>query len=149
MFGMRVLRKRHRVLPPVPRPGEVRVGFPASTAGAVDSDGASALNKAVWNQYGTRTIPERPFLDNAMRDNREKYRRAMKSAAQKVLLGETAMPTVLNKLGLMAQGDVQRSIRDFSAPPNAPSTIAAKGSSQPLEDTRHMLGAVTYEVRGA
>ena len=141
MFGARVLRKRHRKLPPVPRPGEVRVGFPAGKAPG------DILDIAVWNHYGTRNIPERPFLDNAMWDNRAKYRKAMEGAARKLLMGETGMGTVLSRLGIMAQGDVQAEIVALRDPPNAASTIRQKGSSSPLIDTGRMRQSVTYEVR--
>ena len=141
MFRARVERKRHMKLPPVPRPGEVRVGFPAGKAPG------DVLDIATWNHFGTRTIPERPFLDNAMRDNRAKYRKAMEVAARKMLMGETGMGTVLSRLGIMAQGDVQQEIETLREPPNAASTIRQKGSSNPLVDTRRMLGSVTYEVR--
>ena len=141
MFGARVVRKRHMKLPPVPRPGEVAVGFPAGKAPG------DILDIATWNHFGTRTIPERPFLDNAMRDNRNAYRKAMKTSAKRLLLGETSMTAVLNKLGLFAQGHVQAEIVALRDPPNAPSTIKAKGSSSPLIDTGRMRQAVTYDVR--
>ena len=141
MFGMRALRKRRSTLPTAPKPGEVAVGFPSGKAQG------DVIDIAVWNHFGTRTIPARPFLDNAMRDNRAAYRKAMKTSAVELLRGETAMSVVLNKLGLFAQGHVQAEIAALQDPANAPSTIKAKGSSSPLIDTGRMRQAVTYEVR--
>lgn len=128
----------------------VAVGFPA---GKVDSD---VLNKAVWNEFGTRggasgggwggPIPERPFMRNAMRNNLGKYRSAMKTAAPHILLGETSLTTVLSKLGILAQGDIQAEIVSLRSPPNAAVTIERKGSSNPLIDSGEMHQAVTWKI---
>lgn len=112
--------------------------------------------KGIWNHFGTRggasgggwggPIPERPFLSNAMRNNRAAYRAAMKTSAAKLLRGETSLRTVLSKLGILAQGDVQEEITSLSSPPNSPVTIAMKGSSNPLIDSGEMRGAITWKI---
>jgi hypothetical protein len=53
----------------------------------------------------------------------------------------------LNKLGILAQGDIQQEITDLRDPPNAPATIKAKGSSNPLIDTGEMRSKVTWQVK--
>lgn len=131
-------------------PKQVKVGFPS---GEADQDN---ISKAVWNEFGTRggasgggwggPVPERPFMRNAMRDNRGKYRDALRTSAAKILTGKTGLKTVLSKLGIMAQGDVQGEITSLMSPPNSPVTVALKGSSKPLIDSGEMLGAVTYKV---
>ncbi|MXN51909.1 hypothetical protein GR158_12325 [Shinella sp. AETb1-6] len=131
-------------------PKKVKVGFPS---GEADSDN---IQKAVWNEFGTRggasgggwggPVPERPFLRNAMRDNKGKYRNGMRASAAKLLTGKTSISVVLAKLGIMAQGDVQESITSLQSPPNSPTTIELKGSSNPLIDSGEMRGAVTYKV---
>lgn len=121
-------------------PKKVKVGFPAGT-------GSDIVDKAIWNHYGTsRGIPARPFLLNAMRRNRRKYLNAMKTSAPKILRGETTLAAVLNKLGVLAQGDVQSEIDATLTPPNAPSTIEAKGSSHPLIESGEMRRNVTWKV---
>ncbi|KQV83241.1 hypothetical protein [Rhizobium sp. Root1220] len=131
-------------------PKTVKVGFPA---GEADQDN---INKAVWNEFGTRggasgggwggPIPERPFMRNAIRENRGKYRDAMRSSAAKILTGKTGLRTVLSKLGITAQGDIQAEITSLQSPPNSPVTIAIKGSSNPLISSGEMRGAVTWKV---
>lgn len=131
-------------------PKKVKVGLPS---GEADQDN---INKAIWNHYGTKggasgggwggPIPERPFLSNAMRDNVSSYRLAMKTSAKKLLVGQTSLNTVLSKLGIKAQGDVQGEITSLSAPANSPVTIALKGSSNPLIDTGELRGAITYKI---
>lgn len=134
----------------------VKVGLPASTASA------SNIQKGIWQEFGTKgsgkgfgtprgggfggPIPERPFMRNAMRDNRVKYRDGMAKSAPQILRGETAIRTVLSKLGALAQGDIQSEITSLSSPPNSPVTIAIKGSSNPLIDTGAMRQAITWVI---
>jgi hypothetical protein len=134
-------------------PDSVQVGFPA---GKVPSD---VINIAVWNHFGTKgggwsgPIPERPFLTNAVRDNRNKYAAFMKKAAKDILDAAlsgsspaAAKRRSLRQLGTMAQGDIQSEITSLRSPPNSPVTIARKGSSNPLIDTGRMRQSVTYKV---
>lgn len=155
MAGVRLRMKRIRHGKPLtPRqlrgPSTVKVGFPASK-----SDGSNIM-KAIYNEFGTRggrsgggwggPIPERPFMRNAMRDNKGAYRRALKASAKKLLRGETTLSSVLGKLGAKAQGDIQSEIISLSSPANSWVTIKIKGSSNPLIDTGAMNQAVTWVI---
>lgn len=151
---LRVKRTRHKTLhsPDKSGPSTVKVGFPKSQSSA------SNIEKAVWNEFGTRggasgggwggPIPERPFMRNAMRNNRNKYRSVLRSSAAGILMGETKLPIVLSKLGALAQGDIQGEITSLSSPPNSPVTVLLKGSSKPLIDTGAMRQAVTWIIEG-
>mgnify|MGYP003144275434 FL=1 len=138
---VRVRRKTHRKLPErITGPSKVKVGFPAGKTGG------DILDRAIWNHFGTETIPERPFITSAIRDNRGAYQRAMRVSALKILMGETSLRTVLSKLGALAQGDIQAEIVSLSDPPNSPVTIARKGSSNPLIDTGQMRSSVSWKI---
>lgn len=142
-MAARFIRRQHIKLPKsITGPRQVKVGFPA---GKVDGP---VVNRAIWNHYGTsRGIPSRPFLLNAIRKNRRKYLEAMKTAGAKILRGEATLDQTMRKLGIMAQGEIQQEITDLRDPPNAPATIRAKGSSNPLIDTGEMRSKVTWEVK--
>lgn len=147
-----VKRTRHRKIEPgqLTGPSRVKVGFPASKSAKSD------IEKAVWNEFGTRggasgggwggPIPERPFMRNALRNNKNKYRDALKTSARKILLGETSLSTVLSKLGAVVQGDIYDELTTLNSPPNSPVTIAMKGSSKPLINTGAMRGAITWVI---
>lgn len=138
-----VRRRRHiKIQTTLTGPKKVKVGFPAGT----DTD---IVDKAIWNHYGTsRGIPARPFLLNAMRRQRRKYLNIMKEQGARILRGETTLTAVMNKLGVLAQGDVQAEIDATLTPPNAPATIKAKGSSHPLIESGEMKRSVTWKVEG-
>ena len=144
MVAARIIRKTHRKLNADPfagQPKKVKVGFPKSKAKA------SNIEKAIWNEFGTsRGIPERPFMRNAMRDNRKKYKDRMAIEAKAILANMTTLRQVLARLGILAQGDIQHEITALQTPPNAPATIKRKGSSNPLIDTGEMRQAVTWII---
>ena len=141
MFNVRVIRRKHRDIPNISGPMRVKVGYPASeTSSAI-------VMRAIWNHFGTsRGIPSRPFLRNAIRGNRNKYKRQLQIAAKSLVVGLSTTRDVLAKLGIQAVGDIQREITNLRTPPNAPSTIRKKGSSNPLIDTGEMRQSTTYEI---
>lgn len=137
----RVVRRQHRKLPKgIAGHTKAKVGFPAS---ATSQD---IVNKAVWNNFGTVNIPERPFMSNAFDDNRAKYIEALRISAAKVMRGEVQVGEVAAKLGIVFADDIRQEIVDLDSPANAPSTVAKKGSSNPLIDTGEMKNAVTYQT---
>jgi hypothetical protein len=122
-------------------PTRVKVGFPSGKVGG------DIVSRALWNEFGTsRGIPERPFMRNSLRANREKYIEVLKALAAQIVRGVTSLQESLSALGQEAAGDIQNEILTGNFVPNKPATIKAKGSSKPLIDTGQMLGSVTYEV---
>lgn len=135
-------------------PTTVKVGFPKSRSSRGN------IMKAIYNEFGTRgsgkvfvtprgsgfggPIPERPFVRMAVKRNLPKYRQAMKDAALALLLGKTSMAVVLARLGALGAQDIKKEAVNLTSPPNSPTTIRLKGSSNPLVDTGEMIGAVTW-----
>lgn len=119
----------------------VEVGFPAGKASA------GIIRIAVWNHEGTsRGIPPRPFITIAMFKGRGELRQAMRAHAKSILQGSMNMTTALRRLGQLGQVMIQQQIEANTPPPNAPSTIAAKGHGQTLIETGRMLAAVTWKI---
>lgn len=85
-------------------------------------------------------------MRNSVRDNRIKYRNALRTSAAKLVLGETTLRIVLSKLGILASDDIRMEIDALKSPPNSPVTIERKGSSNPLIDTGAMRQAVTWII---
>lgn len=137
----RVVRRTHHRLPSgIVGHKKVRVGFPASKTNQ------EIVNRAIFNNFGTINTPERPFMSNAFDDNRSKYIEALKVSAPKIMRGEVEVGQVAAKLGTVFADDIRQEIVDLDTPPNAPSTIKQKGSSNPLIDTGQMKNSVTYQT---
>lgn len=95
---------------------------------------------------GSITIPERSFLRTTFDEKNEEWVNFFKNQLKQVLALQMDVQTLFNRLGARMVGDVQKKITDLDAPPNAPSTIIKKGSSNPLIDTGGLRMRVTYRV---
>ena len=126
----------------------LRVGFFKT---AKYPDGTPVAAVAAWNEFGTRTkaggqaIPERPFFRQALRKVQDDVSELVQdSIDSKTMIVDDLLA---DRLGGLVAGAVQENIRDLKNPPNAPSTIARKGSSNPLIDTGTMRTSVTWQAQ--
>lgn len=128
---------------------EAAGGFPrGSSAGSQTYDnGASVLDVAIWNQFGTDRIPARPFIDNAVTRIEQDKSGSGAHIAKQVLDGEITAEQALKKIGQVAETAIREAITDDVYEPNAPSTIRRKRSNKPLIHTGKMRQAVTSVVR--
>lgn len=126
---------------------EVQVGFQAGEM-HVDEEGNEALlaEIAAYNELGTSSIPPRPFMRQSFENHEKELQEACDQVNAIISNGGTA-ENGLDTLGVFVKGLVQEEIVDGGFEPNAPSTIAAKGSDQPLIDTGNMRQSVNYVVR--
>jgi len=131
---------------------EIAVGFPKGITEAYP-DGEQVLDVAIANCYGTSTIPQRDFMTLAQKGIRSGTKAIMAKIGQ---LANTQQPGMAdekkviglqNAAGMTAQEAIREAIIELDTPPNAPATIEAKGSSNPLIDTGRMKDSVTWVVR--
>ena len=123
----------------------VKVGI---LADAGTNDGVAIVDYAVFNEFGTETIPARPFMRKAADDNEAAALAQARGLAGMMMAGRLTPDQVLHQIGLWFQARVRTTIRTAFrwAVPNAPATVRRKGSSRPLIDTGAMHGAVNYEL---
>ena len=142
------LRQLLRQQQQAPEARGVAVGFFAT---ARYPDGTPVTNVAAWNEWGTEAsaerpfdIPERPFMRPTVRNEREAVRQMLRARVD----GRTMTVTTqdASAIGAYMQGRIQQAITRLRTPPNAPSTVARKGSSNPLLDTGFMRLNVSFEV---
>ena len=89
------------------------------------------------------TIPSRPFF----RDMIQKHKGEWPADLGKIIKASGYDATVsLGRLGKHVEDQLQESIREFSTPGNAKSTIRKKGFDKVLVDSSHMLNSVDSEV---
>lgn len=123
------------------------------TVGIHDSEGGASegpltvAEVATIHEFGTGTIPARSFL-GAWADEKDSENKALiKAIGEQVVKGLDAK-TGLDRLGLKFVGSIQGRISQGIPPPNAPSTIAAKGSSTPLINTGQLRSSIRHKVEG-
>jgi hypothetical protein len=101
---------------------------------------------AVVNEYGTDKIPSRPFARSTFDEKREEMVGLGKRLMAGIVDGKIKLKPALDVMGSTLATAMKRKITDGAGvpPPNAPSTVAAKGSSRPLVDTGRLLGSITW-----
>lgn len=91
----------------------------------------------------TITIPPRPFFRTTIKEGEKHWGKDLGKVLKDKDYDAVA---ALNAMGEEIKGEIQESIRDWTAPPNAKSTIAKKGFNDPLFGDGTMLRAVDSEV---
>lgn len=113
---------------------------------AVYEDGTPVAGVAAVNEFGSSDgrVPERPAFRQAV--NRLEDELGVVLGRAVAASGFNIDDAVVERVGLAAQAAVQESITDLRQPPNAPSTVARKGSSNPLVDEGVLRSSVSFEV---
>ena len=149
--GWKAFEKNMRVI----KGSFVKVGLPSGfNAAPGESDASEILVIGATQEFGTNsagknhniTIPERSYMRSSFDENRVKLNRVVDKAYSSILLQRATVGQALGRLGLFAASKVKKKIRDLRTPPNKPSTIAKKGSMNPLIDTGQLVQSITHEV---
>lgn len=116
--------------------------------GVLGSSDSEIAYRATVNEFGAPEagIPERSFLRKTFDTKQNELRSVQRSALEKIVAGKLTVEGGLKLIGEWFASEVKKTITETVSPPNAPSTIAAKGSSHPLIDTGAMRQAISYEV---
>lgn len=138
--GVKALQKRLRQMKK-----RVLVGVPA---GKTEPDGTSTAKIAAIHEFGApeRNIPERSFLRSGIRENLPVLTELSKGLLPRVVEGVMGEEHALGILGTVAASKVQDKIVSGPFTPNAPRTVARKGSDKPLIDTGSLRQSITYVV---
>ena len=112
------------------------------------SNGASYVDIATWNEYGTRRIPSRPFIRISADTNRQAWAKTAQQCVNDVIDGDS--PTeAAQVIGHRMVEDIRKVFGDTSKlKANAPSTIKKKGRNEPLVDSGEMRRRVNFRVEG-
>lgn len=130
---------------------QVLVGVPKGAGSYHAEDGKPALTIATIaavNEFGSANgrIPARPFLRTAIEEGTPKFVRLAELDMPDIVTGKHPISRLLHRMGNIAVGMVQQKITDIKSPPNAASTIAKKGSDNPLIDTGALRQSINYEI---
>lgn len=109
--------------------------------------GPSIIDVAIWNNYGTNNIPRRDFMTPASKKWRKFFSESLDAVRRDMLDNKIDPDKFLKAMGERGQAIIQNEIIELDTPPNAKSTIKAKGSSNPLVDTKDMANNVRWAYR--
>ncbi len=110
--------------------------------------GGDVLSRGIYNEFGTKNIPERSFIRAGYDSEKKNIINDAEKLTRKVVAMEIKPNAAANLLGDATKGRIQEFAIDLRNPPNAQNTIDKKGSSNPLVDTGQMIGAIDYKVKG-
>ena len=94
----------------------------------------TAAEVAAFNEYGGGYTPPRPFIRTCIQKNSRKWFNYF----DKTWLQFPDIRQTLWKLGDKIKGDLSETVKEWSTPPNAPSTVMRKGFNNPLVDSGNM-----------
>lgn len=122
-------------------------------------NGATMHDVAIWNEFGTETIPPRPAFRMGMERSIKKNNKLikaqignlaraglMKNSKMGKELTEQRTKVLLTQLGRSAVKEVKDIIKNSETVANAPRTVAKKGFDHPLFETGELLKGVEYLV---
>lgn len=129
-----------------------------SSKGSQPTKTTSMVTIAVANEFGVSTpsgsrsgfstvgVPERSFIRSTT-DEQKQHLIALKAKAiRDITSGKTTVRRQLKKIGTDLGGEIKKKIKNLRTPPNAASTIKAKGSSNPLMDTGQLRASIRHQV---
>ena len=120
----------------------VKVGI---RRGKGSHDGTDMLHIAVYNHFGTATIPARPFVSDCAEKNAGQIKEAQKRLVYRVYQGSLSADGALAQLGAWYVNVQKGHILHGGWTPNAPATVKRKGSNRPLVDTGQLVNTVDWE----
>lgn len=107
---------------------------------------ATMADVAAWNALGTAKIPARDWITPVTDGEREAITIQQHEILQRITTGRIGVGAGTWTFGQLMVGRMQRSMTDLRTPPNAPSTIKAKGSSNPLIDTGALRNSIAARL---
>lgn len=124
------------------------------------SNPPSVVEVALWNEFGTSSIPQRSFFRSAIDENISKIEAMRDKMVENILYNGWKPQKALEAIGLFVQTLIQNKIKSNVPPPygtghgNPPETIsrlqAAKrartGHSQTLRESELLLRSITFKV---
>lgn len=115
--------------------------------GDVPQKGEKTVVEVGWfNEFGTKHIPSRSFIRSTHDQNRAKIRSMQKRLARQVAAGKMTVEIALKIMGEWMKAKQIQKIDRLRTPPNAPSTIRRKKSSNPLVDLGQLKQSIQYQV---
>lgn len=111
------------------------------------TEDANLASIAAFNEFGSRSIPPRPFMKQSFDKNRTQVNNFIADQYSEVLAGKKTIDGALKLVGVFFEGKVKETIANGNFAANDPKTIRKKGSSKPLIDTGRLRQSISHEVK--
>lgn len=132
---------------------QARVGFFENSK---YEDGTPVAYVATIQEFGYAGggIPPRPFMRPTIAEQRNAWRQTLAKGANAVMNGRLTVQMMLEQFGMMAAGDVKKTIAAVATPALKQSTLDARQrrkktpgvSNKPLVDTGFLISQVSSDV---
>lgn len=125
----------------------VKVGYPEEKSKG--HKGKAPIDIAALgaiHEFGTSTIPPRPFMAQAFDENLQKVVAMIKTEESAILEGKRTTKNALEKIGAFYRDATKMIFLRGQFAPLKAATIARKGSNRPLVDTGQLRASVDFEV---
>lgn len=127
--------------------GEFTVGVHGSEGSESYADGPTIADIAEAAEFGLGQ-PMRSWLRGWFDESKSEIESVLQSQFEQAVKKGESFDWAAERVALWCQASIQRRIRNGISPPNAPETIAEKGSSTPLIDTGVFRSAVVAYFKG-
>lgn len=129
--------------------GSVKVGILGDSAERGDGNTNAEIGLA--HEFGSQSknIPPRSFIRMPLETNVDSLKSAMQGSAAKKAVETGDTKSLLELLGIQAQGIIQEAFSTGGYgqwPANSAATVARKGYNSPLQETGQLKRSITYKV---
>lgn len=111
----------------------------------------SVVEVALWNEFGTESIPERSFFRSTLTEQSSQINKIREEAVKNILTKGWSVDKALDMIGFRVQVMIQNKIKSNIPPENAPSVLEKKRAegvgTNTLMETQLLLRSVTYRVQ--
>lgn len=128
----------------LPEGGKVEPPIKIGSGGEPIIDMPEMVMVGAANEFGTKRIPERSYLRAATDEQREPINRLKEKVYEGILTTRYSVKEGLGLIGEFLTGKVRAKIVALKIPPNAPSTIRRKKSSNPLIDKGQLVQSIQH-----
>ena len=103
---------------------------------------------AATHEFGfpAKKIPPRPFFRPTVSEKKGEWSDLFEAGAKAVFAGKETTESVLEKIGLVAAGQVRAKIEKINSPKLSQTTIDKKGSEKPLIQDGIMQASIIHKV---
>ena len=108
-------------------------------------NGASYVDIATWNEYGTSRIPSRPFIRISADTNKAEWAKLAQQCVNDVIDGDSPRDAA-QVVGHRMVEDIRKVFGSSELKANAPSTVRKKGRNEPLVDSGEMRRRVNFRI---